>query len=65
MLDDIMTSLLFFADSLKLDGKELKEKPQLCDVEKSKTIQIVNENHVILIMQDETMKKEGVPYITL
>ena len=49
----IMNTLLFFADSVKLDGKDLLEKPRLRDVEKAKTIQIVNEHHVILIMQDE------------
>ena len=50
---DIMTSLLFFADSVKLDGKDTFEKPRLRDVEKAKTIQIVNEHHIIVIMQDE------------
>lgn len=50
---DIMTSLLFFADSVKLDGKDTFEKPRLRDVEKAKEIQIVNHHHVILILQDE------------
>ena len=50
---DIMTSLLFFADSVKLDGRDTFEKPRLRDVEKAKTIQIINDHHVILIMQDE------------
>lgn len=49
----IMQNLLFFADSVKLDGKDTFEKPRLRDVEKAKEIQIVNEHHVILIMQDE------------
>ena len=50
---DIMKSLLFFEDSVKLDDKDLLEKPRLRDVEKAKMIQIANEHHVILIMQDE------------
>lgn len=49
----IMNTLLFFADSVKLDGKDTFEKPRLRDVEKAKTIQIVNEHHIIVIMQDE------------
>ena len=51
----IMQNLLFFADSVKLDGRDLLEKPRLRDVEKAKTIQIVNDHHCILIMQDEKM----------
>lgn len=50
---DIMSSLLFFADSVKIDGRDLLEKPRLRDVENAKMIQIANEHHVILIMQDE------------
>ena len=49
----IMNTLLFFADSVKLDGMELLEKPRIRDVEKAKTIQIVNNHHVILIIQDD------------
>ena len=49
----IMQNLLFFADSVKLDGKDTFEKPRLRDVEKAKEIQIVNGHHVILILQDE------------
>ena len=49
----IMNTLLFFADSVKLDDMDLLEKPRLRDVEKAKMIQIVNEHHVILIMQNE------------
>lgn len=30
-----------------------QEKPNLRDVENAKTIQIVNEHHIILVMQDE------------
>ena len=49
----IMQNLLFFADSVKLDGKDTFEKPRLRDVEKAKEIQIVNDHHIILVMQDE------------
>ena len=49
----IMQNLLFFADSVKLDGRDTFEKPRLRDVEKAKEIQIVNGHHVILILQDE------------
>lgn len=49
----IMQNLLFFADSVKLDGRDTFEKPRLRDVEKAKEIQIVNDHHVILVMQDE------------
>nr|DAE83111.1 MAG TPA: hypothetical protein [Caudoviricetes sp.] len=49
---DILGSLLYFADSIKIDGKHV-ENPTVDDVEKSKTVQIVNENHCILIMQDD------------
>jgi hypothetical protein len=48
-----MQNLLFFADSVKLDGKDTFEKPRLRDVEKAKEIQIVNKHHAILIMQDD------------
>ena len=50
---DIMTSLLFFADSVKLDGRDTFEKPRLRDVERAKEIQIVNKHHCILILQDD------------
>lgn len=49
----IMNSLLFFADSIKLDGRDTLEKPRLRDVEKAKEIQIINDHHIILIMQDD------------
>lgn len=51
----IINTLINFADSVKLDGRDLLEKPRLHDVEKAKMIQIVNDHHVILIMQDENI----------
>lgn len=49
----IMKNLLLFANRVKLDGKDMSKKPQLCDVEKAKSIQIVNSHHIVIIEQDE------------
>lgn len=50
---NIMKSLLRFANRVKLDGKDMSKKPQLCDVEKAESIQLVNSYHIVIIEQDE------------
>lgn len=55
-----MKSLLRFANRVKLDGKDMSKKPQICEVEKAESIQLVNNYHIVIIEQDEKIASVAV-----